>query len=246
MAKNNGKKAAERARMASRLTPEMFKNFLAEVAEKRQDLDDAAMAHAAEFKHADSLGIHRGAAKLTIQLDRYEPAKRADFLRSFDQMRDWMEHWDAQPDLLEQEEQASGEDDGGDLETEGAIFEGAGEDGGGYGETIATETAAATEETIVVDADPGEDEALVVDEDLDDIGFRFGAGKAAGLAGQDVELEAPDKALHPAAYNSYVRGHALGVQLRLNPPAEEEETAPKPRGRRKPAAKKTATGELIH
>jgi hypothetical protein len=246
MAKGKSKKAAERARIASRLTPEMFKKFLVEVADKRQDLDDAAMAHAAEFKHADSLGIHRGAAKLTIQLDRYEPAKRADFLRSFDQMRDWMEHWDAQPDLLEQETESDGEDGGdGDLESEGAIFEGAG-DGSGYGETTTAETTDAAEETIVVDADPGEDDALVVDEPLDEAGYTFACGKKAGLEGKQPE-DNPETDKRLKAHNIWERGRALGERLLAHPEEAELAEGPKPRARRKPAvAKKTAAGDVLH
>lgn len=225
MAKSRSKKAEDRKARASRLTAKQFKSFIGSVGELRQDLDDASMAHAAEFKKADSLGIHKAASALVMKLDKMEAAKRADFLRSFDTYRDWMEEWDAQADLLEQDDESSGEDEGGE--------------GGGYCDTsnpppIGEPTRAEPEAPVQqVDADQGEETGSGPVEDLEKAGYIFATGKAAGLAGEDLEAGAPDQKQQPAAYASYSRGHALGVQQRENPPAADDDEVPKKKGSRR-------------
>lgn len=243
MAKSRSKKAEERKARASRLTVQQFKSFLGSVGELRQDLDDAAMAHAAEFKKADSLGIHKAASALVMKLDKMEPAKRADFLRSFDQYRDWMEEWDAQPDLLEQndEDDESAGDEAGEED-------GAGEDGG-YGDAgdpppITEPTPRAEADApVLVDADQGDTlNAPIVQ--LEDAGYIFATGKEAGLEGKQA-TDNPHRETD-AAYAVWERGRALGAQHRDNPPVDDEPPAATNKGSRRRKKPEEKGAPLLH
>lgn len=235
MAKSRSKKAEDRKARASRLTAKQFKSFIGSVGELRQDLDDASMAHAAEFKKADSLGIHKAASALVMKLDKMEAAKRADFLRSFDTYRDWMEEWDAQADLLEQDDESSGEDGGEDGE------------GGGYGDAsnpppVGEPTRAEPEAPVQqVDADQGDNLNQTVVQ-LEDAGYIFATGKAAGLEGKEPG-DNPHQETQPA-FAVWERGRALGAEHRENPPVEAEEPAPKKGARRRKKADEGAP--LLH
>jgi hypothetical protein len=92
--------ATKRATAADNLTEDQFLDFLDDVANAKQAIDDANMSNANAWKKADKLGIHSQAAKLVQRLRKMEPLKRADFLRSFDKYRPWA-GLDEQPDMLD-------------------------------------------------------------------------------------------------------------------------------------------------
>jgi hypothetical protein len=224
MARRAGKpsKSEQRARRADSLDPRTFQTFVAEAASAKQELDDANMAHAGAWKKADALGIHAQAAKLYCRLDKMEATKRADFLRAFDQYREWAGHWVAQPDMLEDDGAAetagaAGPDDQVDEER----------DEGGAAETPIGEPARETEplaaaEPIAAEpeaADWGEDRAAEASAELETAGYTFAAGKQAGHDGAEAGAN-PHPETSPS-HPIWLRGHAQGVKER-----EEAAAAP--------------------
>src|SRR4051812_26189062 len=105
MAKSS--KAEQRRQRAHGLDRDTYMDFMAGVAEKKQELDDAQTSHAGAWKKAEPLGVHPDVAKLFGKLDRMEDTKRNDYLRAFDTYRPWYEHWHAQPDMFEQQQASS-------------------------------------------------------------------------------------------------------------------------------------------
>jgi hypothetical protein len=200
-----GKKAASRE-MGRQLDQSTFFRFISGVKTVKQDLDDAAMAHAAEWKKAEPLGIHSAAAKLFAQLDRMEDLKRADFLRAFDRYRNWAA-WNAQSDLLETTETAA---EVGSADRDYEDEERADHADADASEHTEREPAAVQEPLAEVEADLGEDTAAEATEELAGAGFVFADGKEAALSGQAVETN-PHSEGSPS-HSIWTRGHAQGLR----------------------------------
>jgi hypothetical protein len=226
MAKGKQSKADERRARAAGLTRNEFIEFVTEAKAARQELDDASMAHAGVFKRGDGLGVHTQAAKLYLQLDRMEDTKRQDFLRAFDQYREWS-NWDAQGDLLEQAVEVA----------EQAIANAPGEGEGEAEEQVPEQQpepaeAAAPAEPAVAGAPEADWGELTTDgqPELERAGFVYAEGQRAG-----AERLGPDDNPHPKMSAL----HAVWERGRVNPTpvAEEdvEELSPR-RGRRRAAA----------
>lgn len=64
------------------------KQFASSIGAARQDLDDATMAHAEEWKAAEEAGIHRAALKHVLRLKKQDAAKSRDFQTHFDAYAD--------------------------------------------------------------------------------------------------------------------------------------------------------------
>lgn len=190
--------------LAKPLDRDTFFHFVGHVNAAKQKLDDAAMAHAGEWKKADPYGIHAQAAKLFCRLDKMEELKRGDFLRAFDKYRDWSD-WDAQADLVDAVEE--------DIEAqERAEREGDDENDESGEPSREPATIAADKESPVpeVEADEGVDSAAEVTEELARAGFLFADGKSAALNGEALETNP-----HPqdgTAHGIWSRGHAQGLR----------------------------------
>ena len=65
-----------------------LKKFAASIATLKQDLADATMAHAEEWKTAEKAGIHKAALKHVLKLKKQDAAKTRDFQNHFDAYAD--------------------------------------------------------------------------------------------------------------------------------------------------------------
>ncbi len=261
---------AEQLRERSKgLQSRQFFDFLDEVSTKRQDLADANTEHASAWKKADALGIHPRAAKQIARLDKMDAVKRADELRSFDQMRAWMaERWGGQPDLYEQEQAATPLEEaidrtsstGDDAQALGEVVgQLAGEVGEDAGPKPLYDVASPpdlpgqqAEANGAPEADWGEDGDAGASPELDNAGYTFANGRTAGQQGHGAEMNP-----HPATSPSHViweRGRVQGAKdgdgdddlleaVSGDPePAEE----PKPRGRRRSRGTDAAGAAAVH
>ncbi len=261
---------AEQLRERSKgLQAHQFHRFLDEVSTKRQELSDANTEHASAWKQADVLGIHPRAAKQIARLDKMDAVKRADELRSFDQMRGFMaERWGAEPDLYEQlppatpleaaiERSGTGDDDNdasrslGDLVNhlvEGAASEDATKPA--YDITPPPDLTGASD-AAALEADWGEDGADATSPELDNAGCTFANGRAAGRDGKGPD--ANPHATNSPSHAIWERGRAQGVAAGDDdlyeavgddsPLAEEE---PKKRGRRRTNGTDAAGAAAVH
>lgn len=214
------------------LDRDTFMRFIGDAAAAKQELDDAATAHAGVWKKTETYGIHKEAAKLFAKLDRMEDTKRADYLRAFDLYRGWAP-WSAQPDMFEDQPATPGaaqrEDDRdgiGEAEVvEPALTE--------YLDRVAEPTERET--PVEVEAEGAEDEGeLQPTEDLTGAGYVFADGKQAALEGRpaDTNPHAEASAAHPI----WARGHAQGTREREEAYTETEaeaEVVPLKGGRRR-------------
>ena len=260
-------KADQLRQRAKGLQPEQFFDFLDEVSTKRQDLADANTEHASAWKKADALGIHPRAAKQIARLDKMDSVKRADELRSFDQMRRWMaERWGGQPDIFEQDaaplEEAIERTSSAGAEPQALgdvvrqMVEDAGEDGGPkplYDVASPPDLPGQQAEANgAPEADWGDDGAEEVNPELDNAGFTFANGRTAGRQGHGAEMNP-----HPVASPSHAiweRGRVQGAKdgdgdddlleaVSDDPPAEEE---PKTRSRRRSRGADAASAAAVH
>lgn len=217
-----GKKAEQRRQKARGLDRETYMGFMADVAEKKQELDDTKMSHAGAWKKAEALGIHPDVAKLFAKLDRYEPTKLADWLRSFDKYRPWYEDWTAQPDLwddqptesagAEQEDREDGDGDEPGLDLDQRETAAAGDP------EPPPDTEAVLREQ--EEADPVDETPAEATEELAGAGYTFEAGRGNALAGNGAELNP-----HPASSPSrdiWARGHAQGLKDKAAAESEAE------------------------
>lgn len=86
-----------------------FRNLVKSFGHRKSKLQSLAGELGETIKTAvDTHNLHRGAFSMTAKLDRMDEMKRADFLRSFDRYREYMESaggsWSAAPDLADQAE----------------------------------------------------------------------------------------------------------------------------------------------
>lgn len=247
-------KAEDKAARARQLDSGTFHNFITDISAAKQELDDANMAHAGAFKKADALGIHGQAAKLYLRLDKMETTKRTDFLRSFDQYREWAEHWTEQPDILDEDAAGEAAAAATKAETEGDIAR---------EPPAADETsgvAAAAEADVAADkpeADWGDEQPTVeATADLDTAGFTFSAGRTAGLEGKQ-----PTDNPHPMTSPSgpiWERGRMQGAKdkaeadaaaehAETEDPAAEPEPEPEPtNAKRRSRAKHSENVAALH
>lgn len=182
------------------LSESTFFGFLKAVKKTAQELADAGMTHAGEFKKADALGIHRDAIKLAIRFDKMEDTKRDDILRSFDRYRAWL-GWDSQRDLVDLiEADAADEGDDGEGETEGAAPQGETESEAGPGELdFSAEDPAPKPEVIETAAADWGEEGLIphnAAEIAQNAAQAFSAGEDAGKDG-DGAASNPHPTEHP-------------------------------------------------
>lgn len=264
---NKASKAEQLRERARGLQSHQFFDFLDEVSTKRQDLADANTEHASAWKKADALGIHPRAAKQIARLDKMDAEKRADELRSFDQMRRWMaERWGGQPDIFEQDatpleeaiERTSSTGDEpqalGDVVRQ--MVEDAGADAGPkplYDVASPPDLPGQQGEAAgAPEADWGEDGADAASPELDNAGYTFANGRTAGRQGHGAEMNP-----HPVTSPSHAiweRGRIQGAKdgdgdddlleaVSDDPPAEEE---PKPRSRRRSRGADAAGAAAVH
>jgi uncharacterized protein (UPF0335 family) len=257
---------AEQLRERSKgLQAHQFHRFLDEVSAKRQELNDANTEHASAWKQADALGIHPRAAKQIARLDKMDALKRQDELRSFDQMRGFMaERWGAEPDIYEQppatpleaaiEERSGGGDDDppslGDLVNH-LVEDAANEDGPKPAYDVASPPDLPGPD-VALEADWGEDGADAASPELDNAGYTFANGRAAGRDGKGPEAN-PHAATSPS-HAIWERGRAQGAAAGDDddlyeavgddsPPVEE---TPKKRGRRRSSGSDAAGAAAVH
>lgn len=258
-------KAEQLRERARGLQPNQFFDFLDEVSTKRQDLADANTEHASAWKKADALGIHPRAAKQIARLDKMDAVKRADELRSFDQMRAWMaERWGGQPDIFEQpatplEEaiERSGSSDEpqalGDVVRQ--LVEGADEDAGPkplYDVASPPDLPGQQNEAAgAPEADWGEDGDADASPELDNAGYTFANGRTAGRQGHGAEMN-PHLEISPS-HAIWERGRVQGTKdgdgdddlleaVSDDPPEEE----PKTRSRRRSRGADAAAAAAVH
>lgn len=263
-------KAEQLRERAKGLQAEQFLSFLDEVSTLRQDLADANTEHAGAWKKADALGIHPRAAKQIARLDKMDAVKRADELRSFDQMRRWMaERWGAQPDLYEQEQPATPLEEAIDRTSSTGdepqalgnvvrlVVEGV-EDAGAEPKPLYDVASPPdlpgqqTEGAGVPEADWGEDGADAASPELDNAGYTFANGRTAGRQGHGAEMN-PHAETSPS-HAIWERGRVQGAKdgdgdddlleaVSGDPePAEE----PKPRSRRRSRNTDAAGAAAVH
>ena len=262
-------KAEQLRERAKGLQAEQFFSFLDEVSTKRQDLADANTEHASAWKQCDALGIHPRAAKQIARLDKMDPVKRADELRSFDQMRRWMaERWGGQPDIFEQERPATPLEEAiertastgdepqalGDVVRQ--VVEGSGEDAGPkplYDVASPPDLPGKQSETAgAPEADWGDDGADAASPELDNAGYTFANGRTAGRHGHGPDMN-PHATTSPS-HAIWERGRIQGAKdgdgdddlmeaVRGDPePAE----VPKPRSRRRSRGTDAAGAAAVH
>lgn len=227
-----------------KLQPDTFHRFIRTVSAAKQKLSDANMAHAGEWKKAEPLGIHPQAAKLYCRLDDMEETKRRDFLRAFDQYREWAD-WRAQPDMFDDQPDAG---DRPPVELVEAPL--IGEDEREDADRTEAERPATAEDAAAgdVEADGVEDEAAA--DQLAGAGFVFADGKAAALDGRPV-----DDNPHPAdapTHSIWSRGHAQGLRdkeagerAEAAVSTSDDEATPPTRRRGRPRAESEASA-LVH
>lgn len=264
-------KAEQLRQRAKGLQADQFFSFLDEVSTKRQDLADANTEHAGSWKKCDALGIHPRAAKQIARLDKMDPIKRADELRSFDQMRRWMTQergWDAQPDLYEQEQPATPLEDA--IERSGStgdepqalgevVGQLVGEVGDDAGPKPLYDVASPpdlpgqqTEAAGAPEADWGEDGADAASPELDNAGYTFANGRTAGRQGHGAEMN-PHAETSPS-HAIWERGRVQGAKdgdgdddlmeaVSSDPEPVEE---PKPRSRRRSRGTDAAGAAAVH
>lgn len=259
-------KAEQLRERAKGLQSHQFFDFLDEVSTKRQDLADANTEHASAWKKADALGIHPRAAKAIARLDKMDAVKRADELRSFDQMRAWMmERWGSQPDIFEQpstplEEAIDRTSSTGDEaqalgEVVRQLVEGADEDAElkpAYDVSSPPDLPGKQSEAAgAPEADWGEDGEAAANPELDNAGYTFANGRTAGRQGHGAEANP-----HPATSPSHAiweRGRLQGAKdgdgdddlmeaVSDDPPVEE----PKTRSRRRSRGTDAAGAAAVH
>lgn len=233
------------------LQADQFLSFLDEVSTKRQELADANMEHASAWKKAETLGIHPRAAKLIARLDKMDAVKRADELRSFDQMRAFMtERWGTQPDIFEQQEatplevaieRAGSTDDEPRLlgDMVGDLVDAAAERvKPAYDLMTPPNLPGAPAAAAAAEADWGEDGAEDANPELETAGYTFANGKTAGRQGHGSEMN-PYPATSPS-HAIWERGRVAGAAAGDDDDLLEEqgddaqpEEAPKSRPRRR-------------
>ena len=258
-------KAEQLRERARGLQPNQFFDFLDEVSTKRQDLADANTEHASAWKKADALGIHPRAAKQIARLDKMDAVKRADELRSFDQMRAWMaERWGGQPDIFEQpatpleeaiERTGSGDEPQALGDVVRQLVEGADEDAGPkplYDVASPPDLPGQQHEAAgAPEADWGEDGDADASPELDNAGYTFANGRTAGRHGHGAEMN-PHAVTSPS-HAIWERGRLQGAKdghgdddlmeaVSDDPPAEE----PKTRGRRRSRGTDAAGAAAVH
>jgi hypothetical protein len=181
-----------------------FNQFIRKVNSRKADCDSANMEHAGEWKRAEDLNIHKGAAKLTAKLKRMDSEKRAHFLRAFDIYRDY-EVLDDHEDLVDQAEEAAA-DESTNVTPIDSAKKGKGKGkgkGGGY-----VEQPAITQEA----------EKLAAEEE---------AGFAACTEGHKKTTNPNDSDLMPQAYEAWNAGWDQAfMQNRFGESAPKEEEAP--------------------
>lgn len=118
--KNGGAKGeAEKLK----LTRETFDATLRDLEANRGKLAKVSAENGALLKNFEDVhGGHKAALSLVAKLNRQDEIKRDDFLRSFDQYRDWM-GWNA-PDLVDQAEAAPAGDPASDAALAAAFRKG--------------------------------------------------------------------------------------------------------------------------
>ncbi|KAA0579037.1 hypothetical protein FZ983_17080 [Azospirillum sp. B21] len=260
-------KAEQLRERARGLQSHQFFDFLDEVSTKRQDLADANTEHASAWKKADALGIHPRAAKQIARLDKMDAVKRADELRSFDQMRRWMaERWGGQPDIFEQDatplEEAidrtssTGDEPQALGDVVRQMVEDAGEDAGPkplYDVASPPDLPGQQAEASgAPEADWGDDGAEEVNPELDNAGYTFANGRTAGRQGHGPEAN-PHLESSPS-HVIWERGRVQGALTGdtdddlLEAVSGEPEPAeePKPRSRRRSRGTDAAGAAAVH
>jgi hypothetical protein len=188
---------------AGSLTRDQFMTFHADVAEARQELDDAGTSHAGVWKKADPLGVHPKVAKVCFSIEKMEDTKRRDWLRAFDQYREWF-GWNAQPDIFEQRVEPAREP------VSGERGKGDGDDDSAGQPAEPTPEREPLPDNVEVEADVGEETTAEATEELSGAGYTFAAGRQAALEGDAAETN-PHPETSPS-HPIWVRGHAQGLR----------------------------------
>ena len=91
-----------------RVNKRLFARFARDIQKAHGTSAEASMEVARLYREAaNNAGVHRGAFKLALKLQRQDPAKVADFLRAFDTYRGLL-GIDAQGDMLEEVDEDKG------------------------------------------------------------------------------------------------------------------------------------------
>jgi len=90
-----------------RVNKRLFAKFARDIQSAHGSSAEASMEVARLYREAaNSAGVHRGAFKLALKLQRQDPAKVTDFLRAFDTYRGLL-GLEAQGDMLGEDEEAT-------------------------------------------------------------------------------------------------------------------------------------------
>lgn len=205
-----------------------------------QNKDDASAEHASEWKSAKDDGIHNGAMKLCLSLDRMEEQKRLAFLTAFDAYRHLLFDWDAQrvmPFLAEGDQAAaqrvaqdmSDDDDVG--QTGFTAFEDEEPEEGPRDVVDAMAQRDAAGETDAEEDAPWNGAGEPVTGDVpEDAGAIYNAGQSAGLDGEPEEDNPHETS--SAAHQLWAKGWARGsgrlreARAETAPRGDDEDSEP--------------------